>query len=744
MMILQTALTAVCPALAFLLLERVRRSARFASLPAPWRRALLGLCSGALAVAAGQLAVVTADGYNLQVQSACVIGSVLIFGAPAGLAAGAIAAAGNLLWACLSGGYHLLFSFQLAPLAAAGLAALFRKRLCGGAAPGPVPATLFALWAVAAQVIAAFIENADLLGDVYGYFRHQATLFAAVNVAALSLAVIAVALDRKQPLASANRRSLAGLFNAQLGFALFIAFALSLGSVYYLEDAVMVKATADRLVSTTADVRNSFGEVYSAALVEKARIARKTLESEPVLTNALLREIADDIGVDQLHVISPDGKITYSAERIYVGFDLNSTEQSREFMDFYSGGADTHAQEARAMGFDNKSTVKFAAARMDKGFLQVGQSLERMRADLNENIPLVAENRNVNNAGRVVVVDGDGFVVRGGMHSGNGRPLGDFSPELLAVLGGGAVPEGKLFACGYQGVPHYMAYGRYRNYYSVAMEPVAKALMGRDVSLMAFLLTEVFVFGVLLGSIVLLLRFLVIDELDGINASLRRITGGDLGARTRGRRSEEFVFLSDSINLTVDALQEYTRKATESIEKELEIARTIQASSMPEESALAAFAGRIALKAGMVTAKEVGGDFYDFYPLSDGRVALLIADVSGKGISAAMFMMRAKATLRHHVRRGRDLAQAIARVNDDLCAGNEVGMFVTCWIGVLDLGDNTLVYCNAGHNHPAVKKPDGSVRWVEGDSGLVLGGIDGMPYTPHSLRLEKGDMLYLY
>ena len=176
---------------------------------------------------------------------------------------------------------------------------------------------------------------------------------------------------------------------------------------------------------------------------------------------------------------------------------------------------------------------------------------------------------------------------------------------------------------------------------------------------------------------------------------------------------------------------------------DLALARTIQMSALP--SADGAFMEHLefSLFAECCPAREVGGDFYDFFHLSDGRIAFLVADVSGKGIPGAMFMMEAKNVIKNCRVGFADLAEAVAEVNRRLCAGNRAELFVTAWIGVLD-GTGSVEYVNAGHNRPFIRRADGSIEKVTGKGGRFLGMFENASYRSNTLSLGRGDVLYLY
>ena len=207
------------------------------------------------------------------------------------------------------------------------------------------------------------------------------------------------------------------------------------------------------------------------------------------------------------------------------------------------------------------------------------------------------------------------------------------------------------------------------------------------------------------------------------------------------RSSQEFSSLSDDINSTVSTLKRYIAEAAARIDKELEYAKQIQLSALPtnfpEDEEYNIYAQ-------MIAAKEVGGDFYDFYKLNDNTVAFLAADVSGKGIPAAMFMMTAKTIIKDLAESGMPVNEIFTRANEKLCENNESGMFVTAWMGILDLETGNLQFANAGHNPPLLKRANGSFEYLKTRAGFVLAGMEGIRYRVAELTLEPGDRLFLY
>ena len=179
------------------------------------------------------------------------------------------------------------------------------------------------------------------------------------------------------------------------------------------------------------------------------------------------------------------------------------------------------------------------------------------------------------------------------------------------------------------------------------------------------------------------------------------------------------------------------------LQSELEAATTIQHSLLPPISDR--FPGReeIGLAASMNAAKEVGGDFYDFFFIDRDHMAVVIADVSGKGIPAALFMANAKQTLQNCIRDIPNFSEAVSTANNSLCENNEMEMFVTAWIGILDIPTGQVEYICAGHNPPVLISGSRAV-FVKGRSGIVLAGMEEFCYVKQTVQMKPGDMLYLY
>ncbi|MCR5291696.1 MAG: SpoIIE family protein phosphatase [Eubacterium sp.] len=256
------------------------------------------------------------------------------------------------------------------------------------------------------------------------------------------------------------------------------------------------------------------------------------------------------------------------------------------------------------------------------------------------------------------------------------------------------------------------------------------------------MLADILLFTVIYVLISMLVQSIVVRDLDMVNESLNRITDGNLDEVVKVYTSSEFTSLSDDINQTVSVLKGYIEAAEKRMEHELELANTIQESALPHFFTFPGY--NFEIYASMDPAKEVGGDFYDFFLIDKNKLCMVIADVSGKGIPAALFMMRSKTAIRSYAEMGEPPSVIFENTNNNLCEGNDAEMFVTAWIGILDLTTGHMVCANAGHEYPAIKKADGEYELVKRKHSVALAVMEGMSFAEYELDLMPGDSIFVY
>lgn len=264
------------------------------------------------------------------------------------------------------------------------------------------------------------------------------------------------------------------------------------------------------------------------------------------------------------------------------------------------------------------------------------------------------------------------------------------------------------------------------------------------------LLTAALVLMAIVGALTVAGR--VVKPLERMTKRINALSGSDQAFEMEDayRTGDEIQILAESFatlsKRTRDYIAENTRITAEKerIGTELALATRIQADMLP--NIFPAFPEReeFDIYATMSPAKEVGGDFYDFFLIDDTHLGLVIADVSGKGVPAALFMMISKILVQNYAMTGRSPAEVLKAVNDQICANNREEMFVTVWLGILDTETGELTAANAGHEYPAMLQAGGQFELIKDKHGLVIGAMNGIRYKEYTLMLNPGAKLFLY
>lgn len=340
-------------------------------------------------------------------------------------------------------------------------------------------------------------------------------------------------------------------------------------------------------------------------------------------------------------------------------------------------------------------------------------------------------NGHIGTSGGIILADASGRIVSDG-RGATGQTLGDIGIDLQGV------EPGVRFESQVYHWEAFVLYSTLGDTTIIAYAPIDEVFFTRDVSAYVVAFMDVLVFAALYIMVYSLIKKKVVANIQEINRSLAQITSGNLEVTVDVRSNAEFASLSDDINVTVKTLKQYIADAAERIDQELAFARAVQASALPDTfKPFPDYAGMFDIYATMDTAKEVGGDFFDFYLLDSDHLVFLVADVSGKGIPAAMFMMTVKTLLKSVVETGVGVAEAMTGANEELCAGNDEGMFVTAWMGMLEISTGEVRFVNAGHNPPYLKK-FGIFKPLEMRRNLVLGAMEGIQYAEQRLTLTPG------
>lgn len=542
-----------------------------------------------------------------------------------------------------------------------------------------------------------------------------------------------------------NKKRISTSFQKWLLLIVGIAFAVTLAFLGGYQTKLFTDSAESLLDVYIKDVRQDIYDTADRNLLTLSRAAANEVNSQGEVSDEFLRGMLDRYQLSEINIVNSEGIIIVSTDTRLVGYDLKSAGlQSAEFLALL-GAMPEFVQAFRTIDFDGKTKRKYAAVALDYGgFIQVGYDEKAHYASMYVAVLEVVRNRHVGEDGFLIVADSKWNIISD-RYNNAAQPITiltamtrDFASIDKAVMfDEGIYIGGKFQRC-------FCMYDETEGFRILAVYPYSEAMVSRDVSLKVMTAMQILIFGALFILIFYLVRKLVVRNIHKINESLSAITDGNLDTVVDVRSHLEFDSLSNDINATVDTLKRYIKEAEERIDAELAFAKAIQHSALPTVHPLYDNRKEFDIFASMHTAKEVGGDFYDFYFIDEDHLAFLIADVSGKGIPAAMFMMRSKTIIKSYAESGMSVEEVFTLANEKLCEGNDAGMFVTAWMGILNIRNGKVLFANAGHNHPLVKHSDGTFEYLKSRAGFVLAGMEGVRYRKNELVLEPGDAIYLY
>lgn len=526
------------------------------------------------------------------------------------------------------------------------------------------------------------------------------------------------------------------------------AFGIATAISYFTNTQLSRKSTEHLLSNSLDDVLEELQEkdvngvrhilnILSVAIEDSANWANLNVD--------YINKLRNMIHVSEINIADSTGILFISTVEHFIGFDMSKYDQPREFLCLLDKDHDPYyLQGLRQRGADS-IPFRYSGMRFKShsGFLQVGYDQDIYYENVVNNLLKAStRHRRIGDNGFIFIVDKLGKVI-----SSPGSYICDSISQIgIDINKVNSADQYKLFDAKVFGSTFYCMHTDYNERYEIiAMQPEHEATLTRDKSVYLSSLIVFFVFLLLFFLIYWLIKKLVVKNIDKVNTSLSHITDGNLNEVVNVRDSLEFSELSDDINMTVDRLKEYIHQAETRLDADLLLAKSIQMASLP--NVFPAFPDRkdFDLFASYDPAKVVGGDFYDFYFVSENKIAITIADVSGKGIPAAMFMMRGKSTLKNRASSGFELEEVFNSTNSHLCKNNDTNTFITVWMAIINLKTGEMKYVNAGHNAPLLRHADGLFEYLTDDSPcLPIGAFDGIPYRVQTMQLRPGDELFLY
>ena len=683
-------------------------------------------------------------GAVVNVRDAAPLSAGLIFGAPAGIISGVIG--GLYRWFSVYWGAapYTRLACSIATILAGVFAAVLRKRIFENRKPSWSNGVYIAVACEVVHMILIFLTNMDNTFRAFEFVEGATVPMILGNGAAVGFAILISSLAWGERLiVKKNERRIASVFQRGLLICILVAFFVTGIFNYFLQNGMVRVETQKIFTVAMGDVEEDIREKSDNHLLSIAELVRDAYEETP---GVALSELVEAYGIVEINVVGEDGVIRDSTEADSINYDMNKAAQSKEFVDRLRED-EYFVQEYGLRGKDGETFRKYAAYRLKEGgFIQVGYDTAQFHGMLSFFAVDYTKNRHVGTGGFIVVLDEDLCIVDENWDEGKKHvshigltPPAEMENRKTATalyyanVGRGGTPENPE--------SHMYVFKFVEGFCIVAAMPETEATFMRDASLYTGIFMQTVIFAALFVLIYILIKRVILNNLQKVNEGLGRITKGDLDITVDVRTSREFSSLSDDINSTVTTLKTYIAEAAARIDRELEYAKQIQLSALP--TALPQN-GEVAISARMMAAKEVGGDFYDFYELGNRATAFLVADVSGKGIPSAMFMMRAKTIIKDLAESGLAVNDIFTRANEKLCENNEQDMFVTAWMGILDPTTGKLQFANAGHNPPLLKRADGAFEYLKPIRGLVLAGVDGVRYRMGEITLSPGDRLFLY
>lgn len=614
-----------------------------------------------------------------------VLALTFFVGVVPGLIAGAVAAVGRVLIPIVGlGGVATVIPATVGTVLSTLFAASVKKWVFFGKRP---PAMMAALFAVLASVVTSMpVVAAEISHETQSYSVIFVVIVVQCAANGVCIALASLLFRVVQPLKA----------NVIAGVSI-VALSMTVMVVWFFQGRVAINKVTEMTKAVGSDAMVALDYPIEPEMLRVAHLETSKAKVLETFAKKDLDAIAKKYKYELVAVADNSGKIIAANDPVAIGFSVASKEETRDLVVSSEDNARwrTVPFQPAVVPSSVKSDawVKYVSLGIpDGGMLILGERVHddicRARDYLFE---AAAIDWHVGARGHMMVVDGStGKIVSGFTPEETGKSVAEtglkhlarVNDELMKGIVNGEAVFVRRCKCEFLDLEVYI------------MMPVAEVMAPRDVaaSMACVLLSIVFIFG---------------------------------------------AFLLAKIAKQSRDIADMRAKEDERLQKDMDLARHIQLSSLPTEFP----AG---VHAFMRTAKEVGGDFYDCFFVSPNRMMCVVADVSGKGIPAAMFMMRARTEIRAVSKETQDISTLMAEVNSRLCANNIAEMFVTAWLGILDTDSGELVWSSAGHNPPYVVRADGKVEQLVGKRSLVFAGMSGVGYNENSLHLECGDRVFLY
>jgi len=703
------------------------------------KHVIIGVLFGILAIIGTEYGV-KYDAYVLNVRDAAPLCAGLLFGPVPGIIAGVIGGVERYFAVYWGVGEYTQIACSIGTILAGFLGALIRYSMFRYVRPKW-------FYGLAAGIVAEITHLAFILGShaedirtAYGLVRAAGIQLIAANSIAVALSCYVVYnLSERQKGGKYRYKTISEKFQRASILMVILSLVFSIFVTTMIQYRFSNNDTEQLLTNTLNDVLAEIEEISDRTMMTKTEAVLSEIGDVKTVSNKELVSLADKYQLAEINIIDELGYIQASNIKKYINYNMFSSQQSLRFMyELKHHGKAT--QPYTEIGYDASISRKYCGFALDNGwYIQTGYSAENIANDTSDQIQSMATHRRIDREGWLLILDSNYFIVS----SGKGD-VGKHCTYLGLNPWNPTAGPMEVTEFGLYGENHYVMYATTEGYILLAAIPSDDVLFDKNLFAIIIAFVEIIVFAFMFLQIVKLVEVFVVKNVRKFNDGFREITSGNLDVEIERARISEFFDLANDANETVIKLKQLIDEASQRVDAELQFAKNIQEGALERNFPAFPSEDRFDIHCTMDTAKEVGGDFYDFFFLDDHTFAFEVADVSGKGIPAAMFMMTGKTLIKSMAQQRISTAEILRKTNDELCAHNEAGMFITCWMGIVDLDTGKVQYTCAGHNPPLLKRKDGKYEYLKSKINLVLAAMEGVPYDVNEVTLFEGDELFLY
>lgn len=730
---------AILPVLVSIFLHLLFKSKFFEDSSYHKKQIFAGIIFGILAIFGTEKGI-PYNGAVMNARDAAPLCAGLIFGSEAGVIAGLIGGIERWFSVYWGVGAYTRVACSVSTIVTGVVGALLRKYMFDDKIPNWTHSFAVGLLCETFHMMMVFVTNINDVVKAFSVVKACAVPMVLINSLAVAFAVFVISkLEKDNKYDNSEKQdTLSQTFQRGILKVVIIALIITEAFTFIIQYNISQNDTKNLITLNINDIENSINSASDENLLEKTRqLSLRIPNDYSNLTTSDLQALADEFDVAEINVVNTSGYIVSSNNADFIGFDMSSGSQSIEFLQLNDDKIEV-VQPYQKISYDRATYRKYAGVKTTYGFVQVGLDAAHFQNDLEDEIEGAASNRHIGQSGGLIIADENGKIITDSNNSENAT-LASIGIDASSNVDDDKIHKGTLYD-----VECYYLSTVAEGYSIIGYVPVKDVDFSMELSIYLNFFLETLVFGSLFIFIYFITKYHIVDNVLKITKSLKKITDGDLNEKVNVYTNQEFTSLSNGINATVASMNSLIDEANNRINAELQYAKDIQHSALPTIFPPFPDRDEFDIYALMRPAKEVGGDFYDFYFIDGDTLAIVVADVSGKGIPAALFMMRSKSILKSYAEAGIAVADIFTNANYNLCEGNDTGMFVTAWMGFVNLRTGQVKFANAGHNPPVIKRKDGTYEYLKSKAGFVLAGMDGIVYKEQETILEPGDEIFVY